>query len=164
MMLQLLWMITIPSVAGMVIHDVTGGRSVAFAKGFGGLTGKLAFFVMIFLNAAIVGPGITWSAAMLKMLVVTLFMVALGYCIGYWGSFLVKGRPADITVAMVYNVGLRNIAAGLLLALAYFPPQVAVPITLFILYQQPLASLVPLVLRRIGHASQSPESVGPAKG
>lgn len=150
MMLQLLWMITIPSVAGMVIHDLSGGRSAAFAKGFGGLTGKLAFFVMIFLNAAVVGPGITWSAAIVKILLVTLFMVALGYCIGYWGGFAVRGRPADITVAMVYNVGLRNIAAGLLLAIAYFPPAVAVPITLFILFQQPLATLVPMVLRRLG--------------
>lgn len=160
MMLQLLWMITIPSVAGMVIHDLSGGRSVAFAKGFGGLSGKLAFFVMIFLNAAIVGPGITWSAAMLKMLLVTLFMVALGYCIGYWGAFAVKGRPADITVAMVYNVGLRNIAAGLLLAIAYFPQQVAVPITLFILYQQPLATLVPMALRRLGRDCRSPGNAG----
>lgn len=160
MMLQLLWMITIPSVAGMLIHDVSGGRSLAFAKGFGGLTGKLAFFVMIFLNAAVVGPGITWSASMLKMLLVTLFMVALGYCIGYWGSYVIKGRPADIAVSMIYNVGLRNIAAGLLLALAYFPPQVAVPITLFILYQQPLASMVPLVLKRLNAPGRSPGSAG----
>lgn len=163
MMMQLLWMITIPSVAGMVIHDISGGRSAAFAKGFGGFTGKMAFFVMIFINAAIVGPGITWGADILKMLLVTFFMVILGYMIGYWGGFAVKGRPNDITVAMVFSVGLRNIAAGLLLAIAYFPPQVSVPLTLFILYQQPLASLVPMVLRRLGRDCRPQESVEAGK-
>lgn len=52
-----------------------------------------------------------------------------------------------IILTMIYNVGLRNMSVGLVLALTYFPPAVAIPITLFILFQQPLAAAVPLLFR-----------------
>ena len=149
MALQLLYMITIPSIAGMTLHDLFKEKAVTFAKGFGGLTAKLTFFTVILLNAAMVAKVINWSAAMVKMILVCGLMVALGFVLGYLGSFAVKGRPRDITLAMVYNVGLRNISSGLVLALAHFPPAVAVPITLYILFQQPLASIVPPLFNRL---------------
>lgn len=147
---QLLWMITLPSIAGMLIHDATGGKVTEFAKGVGGFTSKIALFVVIVINAALVLPGIAWDASVLKMLLVTLFMVVVSYFIGYAGSFALKDRNRAITLSMIYNVGLRNISAGLVLALTQFPPAVAVPVTLFILYQQPLASIVPMIYRRFG--------------
>lgn len=143
MALQLLWMITVPSIVGMVLHDSIGESTITFAKGFGGFTSKIALFAVIALNAAIVAPTIAWSPAVLKMIGVTLFMVASGYIIGYIGSFALKNRSHKTTVAIIYCVGLRNISAGLVLALTHFPPQVAVPMTLFILFQQPLASAIP---------------------
>jgi Predicted Na+-dependent transporter len=147
MALQLLWMITIPSIAGMAGHDLLKDRAVAFSKGAGGVTAKITFYLVILLNAGLVTPVIDWHPAMIKMIFVTFLIVAAGFILGYLGSLVVKGRPRDITVSMVYNVGLRNIAAGLVLAIAHFPPAVAVPITFFMLFQQPLASVVPLIAR-----------------
>lgn len=149
---QLLWMITIPSLAGMLLHDVTDGKAAAFSKGFGGVTSKIAFSSVILINAALVVPAMSWNVSVLKMALVTLFLVVLAYAIGYWGSFAVPNRTREITLAMIYNVGLRNISSGLVLALTHFPPQVAVPMTLFILYQQPLASLVPYVFKHLEKA------------
>ncbi len=147
---QLLWMITIPSFAGMLLHDLLKHKAVAFAKGLGGLSAKTAFFTVIFLNAALAAPAISWSPAIIRMILVTFVIVATGYGLGYLGSLAVKGRPRDVAIAMIYNVGVRNIAAGLVLAVSHFPPPVAVPITLFMLFQQPLASLVPPIFRRFG--------------
>lgn len=141
---QLLWMITIPSLVGMALHDFLKEKAVAYAKGFGGITAKTSFYVVIFFNAAIVAPAVTWSPAMLKMTFVTFLTVTAAYVLGYLGSIVVRGRPRDVALAMIYNVGVRNIAAGLVIAIAHFPPPVAIPITLFMLFQQPMASLVPL--------------------
>lgn len=149
MALQLLWMITIPSLVGMALHDLLKDKAVAFAKGFGGVTAKITFYLVIFLNAAIVSRTVTWNPAMLKMTLVTFTIVTSGFFLGYVGSLVVKGRPRDITLAMIYNIGLRNIASGLVLAITFFPPTVAVPIALFMLFQQPLASVVPLVFARL---------------
>ncbi len=149
MALQLMWMITIPSLVGMALHDIFRDRAVAYAKGFGGITSKVTFYTVIFLNAALVAPAVDWSPAMLKMAVITFFIVAASYFLGYLGSLFIRGRPRDVAVAMVYSVGIRNISSGLVLAIAHFPPAVAVPITLFILFQQPLASLVPPIFNRL---------------
>lgn len=154
MAVQLLWMITLPSLAGMALHDLLKDKAVAFAKGFGGLTAKLTFFAVIMLNAGMVAPVINWSAAMVKMVLVCGLLVAMGFVLGYAGSFVIPGRPRDITMAILYNVGLRNISSGLVLAVAHFPPAVAVPITLYMLFQQPLASIMPIIFGRLEKGEQ----------
>lgn len=149
MAMQLLWMITIPSITGMTLHDAFKEKAVAFARGLGGVTAKSTFYVVIFLNAALVAPAVNWSPAMLKMVLVTFVIVAASYFLGYLGSLFVREKPRDISIAMVYSIGIRNISSGLVLAIAHFPPAVAVPITLFMLFQQPLASLVPPIFNRL---------------
>lgn len=142
---ELFWMITLPSVAGMLINDATKGRIAKLSKNAGGLTSKLCFLIVIFLNASVIAPEIHFNLQILKATLTTGFMVITGYLIGYAGSRLIKECPRSTSLTMVYNVGLRNISFGMVLALTYFPPPVAVPITLFMLYQQPIAALVPQV-------------------
>lgn len=148
LILRLLIMVTIPSVVGMFIHDMTQGRLEKFTKTVGGFTSKMAFFMVIFLNAAMVADEFHWDFTMLKLLSVVLLLVIAGYALGYLGYRLLKGAPSGVLSAMLYNVGMRNISFGTLLALSYFPPAVAVPITLAMLYQQPMAAIVGQILRR----------------
>ena len=148
MMLELLVMITLPSLLGMLLHDWTNGRVVRFAKGVGGFLSKVGFFVVIFINATLVAPEIIWDMSMVKILLVTLAVVIAGYYLGYLGSFAVKGRPRDVQMAMIYNIGLRNLSFGLVLALTYFPKSVAIPITMGILYQQPIAAIIPHLMKK----------------
>ncbi|MDU4959355.1 MAG: bile acid:sodium symporter family protein [Sporomusaceae bacterium] len=160
MMLELLLMITLPSLLGMALHDWTQGRIAAFAKGSGGLLSKAGFFIVIFINATLVAPEIAWNGSMLKILLVTFLVVIAGYYLGYLGSLAVKGRPRDVQMAMLYNVGLRNLSFGLVLALTYFPPAVAIPMTMGILYQQPVAAIIPFLLKKPPAEAESvtPES------
>lgn len=139
---ELMLMVTIPSVIGMLLHDWTHGRVAKFTHGFGGATSKLGLFGVIAINAAVVMPHINWDATIIKTLLVTLFIVAAGYFVGYLGSFALKDRTQEMALTMMFNVGIRNNACGLVIALTYFPPAVAVPMTLSILYQQPLATII----------------------
>ena len=142
---ELVWMITLPSIAGMLINDATKGRILDYSKNIGGLTSKLCFLIVIFLNASVIAPEIHFNLQILKATLTTGFMVITGYFIGYAGSRLIKECPRETSLTMVYNVGLRNISFGMVLALTYFPPAVAIPITLFMLYQQPIAAIIPQV-------------------
>jgi predicted Na+-dependent transporter len=148
MVVQLVCMITLPSLLGILLHDWTDGRVVNFAKGIGGLSSKLGFFMVIVINASIVAPAIEWNVALMKTLFVTLFMVMFSYFLGYLGTLCLKDRSYAMTTTMIYNVGLRNLSFGLVLALSYFPPAAAIPVTLGMLFQQPIAALIPHIYKQ----------------
>lgn len=152
---QMLWMITVPSILGMLLHDLTKGHIADFTQTIGGFTSKVSFAVVILLNAAVVSDQIHWAWPIVKTLFVSFLMVAIGYLIGYAGSLVFKFRSRETAMAMMYCVGLRNISFGMVLALNYFPPRVAVPITLFMLFQQPIAALVPKLYDRFTFGSIS---------
>lgn len=148
MMVEMVSMITLPSLLGMALYDWTNGRIATFAKGIGGFTSKIGFFTVILINATLVAPELNWNFSMMKILLVTMLVVVAGYYLGYLGSFAVKNRTRGIQMAMIYNVGLRNLSFGLVLALTYFPVTVAIPITMGILYQQPFAAIIPHLLKK----------------
>jgi len=144
----LLWMVTIPSLLGMAVNDLTRGRLNNFSRSFGGFSSKLALFLVILFNANAISREISWDFSLLKLLLVILLLVTCGYSLGYLGSFVLKDRRKKILVTMVYNVGMRNISFGAVLALVYFPAAVAIPVTLAMLYQQPLAAAVSHLFNR----------------
>ncbi|MEN6414695.1 MAG: bile acid:sodium symporter [Veillonellales bacterium] len=148
MAIDLLFMITLPSLIGMILYDVTKGKTQTFAQGGGGILSKLCLGGVIFLNAAFVTPTITWSPFIFKILAVTLLIVAIGYIIGYVSSKLIHANH-EITLAIIYNTGMRNIATGLVIASSYFPPEVAIPIALAMLFQQPLAAVTAKLYKKI---------------
>lgn len=57
-------------------------------------------------------------------------------------------RPQEEIVALIFTGGMRNISAGAVLATSFFPPQVAVPVVVGMLFQQILAALFGHLLAR----------------
>lgn len=146
---ELMLMVTVPSIAGMLIHDWTKGKIMIFSQSIGGATSKLGLFLVITINSAIVVPQIPWDLSLLKTTFVTLLIVAVGYFVGYLGSLVLKDATRSTVLTMIFNVGIRNNACGLVIALTYFPIRVAIPITLSILFQQPLATMISHLYKRV---------------
>jgi predicted Na+-dependent transporter len=140
MVFDLLFMITLPSIIGMLLYDFSGGRTEAFAEGIGGVLSRAALFAIIFLNAAFISPYIVWSHLILEILLVTCLVVAIGYFLGYVAGKVVRADRAT-TLTIIYSTGMRNIATGLVIATSYFPHETAIPIALAMLFQQPFAAL-----------------------
>ncbi|MCE5286982.1 MAG: bile acid:sodium symporter [Pelosinus sp.] len=149
MALDLFFMITLPSVVGMLLYDMSSGKTKSFAAGFGGVSSKFALFGVIFLNATAMAPEIKWDGFIIKILLVTFLMITLNYILGYLGSLLIKNADRGTIMAIIYNTGMRNISSGAVLAIAYFPPAAGIPIILGMLYQQPLAALVPWAYNKL---------------
>lgn len=140
MLTGLLIMVIIPSIAGMAVNDITHGKFSCYTKPIGGFTSKIAIFFVILLSAVRVSPEINWNISLVKILLVLFLIGAFGYFLGYLGSYILKERTPAATATMIYNVGMRNTVFGSVLAVTYFPPAVAVPVTLAMLFQQPLAA------------------------
>ncbi|KJS16354.1 MAG: bile acid:sodium symporter [Peptococcaceae bacterium BRH_c4b] len=148
LLLGLFGMVTIPSLLGMAFNDLSSGKLSRYSRSLGGFTSKVALFGVVYINASAVVPEISWGTPLVKMLLVILLLVMSGYYLGYAGSFVLRDRRRSTVAAMIYNVGMRNISFGSVLAVAYFPAAVAVPVTLAMLYQQPLAAAVSYLFSR----------------
>ncbi len=70
-----------------------------------------------------------------------------GYAVAWLIGRLMK-RSQDEIVSLIYTGGMRNISAGAVLAVSFFPSQVAVPVVIGMLFQQILAALFGYLLRR----------------
>lgn len=149
MVLRLFGMVTIPSVLGITINELTKGRLDGFSSSVGGVTSKIGNTLVVYINSAIVLRQIQWNLSAFEMIFIVLGLIIVNYFIGFLGSYLIKARKRETITAMIFNVGMRNSNFGSVIAITYFPAKVALPIILILLFQQPLAALVSKLLTRI---------------
>lgn len=103
---------------------------------------------VVAINGSVVAPYLAdfnWKLAGLAVIII--FLASFGYALSYFIARLLGWNEAD-QVALVFNGGMRNISAGAVLAVSYFPPPVAVPVVLGMVFQQMLASLTGYLLGR----------------
>ena len=141
MLKGLLGMIVVPSLVGMILNQVTNGTiqqrlGVRLAP-----ISKIFLGVVVALNGAVVAPYLKNINGKLVSIALVAFLIALS---GYLLSFLIGrllGCDRGTVVSLVFTGGMRNISAGAVIAVSYFPAAVAVPVVIGMLFQQVLASL-----------------------
>ncbi|AEG59231.1 bile acid:sodium symporter family protein [Desulforamulus ruminis] len=148
LLLGLFWMVTVPGILGMILHDYTKGAYEKYTRSIGGFASKIAIILVIYINASAIAPEINWNHSIIKLLLVIFIVSVSGYSLGFLSSYILRGHQRERMVSMIYSIGMRNNSLGLVLALTYFPPAVALPVTLSMLYQQPLAAIASKLLER----------------
>jgi predicted Na+-dependent transporter len=141
LMVGLLWMIVLPTLVGITLHDFTGGRLGPDLAPINGPLSKICLILVVAVNIAAARDillGIRGSILWLGILLVV--QSSLGFLLGY-GVGRVMGYPPERIRTMTFCVGLRNISAGIVIALRYFSPATAIPVVLTIVLQQPMAAL-----------------------
>ncbi|MCV9886438.1 bile acid:sodium symporter family protein [Metabacillus halosaccharovorans] len=139
-MYGLFFMVVIPSLLGMLTNHLTKGKSVKAGKTLAPFS-KLALATVVMINGAVISPYIKEFSVKLMLIALTVFFLAcLGYVIA-WGLGIFLKRDRETQVVMLFTGGMRNISAGAVIAVQYFPAAVAVPVVLGMLFQQILASL-----------------------
>jgi bile acid:Na+ symporter, BASS family len=141
MMLGLLGMIVIPSIIGMIINQWTKGKVKEVWSPILNPITKLGLGFVVMLNGAIVAPHLQNLNSKLVLIAIVVFFIAMT---GYWLAFKfgrVLKKERSTVIALTFTGGMRNISAGAVLAVSYFPAAVAVPVVIGMLFQQVLASL-----------------------
>lgn len=146
MMSGLLLMLGLPSIIGLIWNQATEGRVKDYlAKPLAPLP-KIGLGVVVAINSSVVAPVFRNINLKLIEIALTVLLIAiLGYLLGWWVAKLMRWERGVI-FALTINSGMRNISAGAVLALSYFPPPVAVPVIVGMLFQQILASTFGKVL------------------
>ncbi|MDC3417107.1 bile acid:sodium symporter family protein [Aquibacillus salsiterrae] len=141
-------MIVLPSIVGMCFNQITKGKirttwGVRLAP-----FSKIALAIVIMINSSVVSPylrDVNWH--LISVAVTVLFIAACGYLLSWIIAKVIK-REKEVVIALTFTGGMRNISAGAVLAVAYFPQAVAVPVVVGMLFQQVLASIYGKLLNK----------------
>ncbi|WP_342774612.1 bile acid:sodium symporter family protein [Paenibacillus piri] len=137
----LLWMVVIPSLIGMALNQITKGKIKASWGPNLAPFSKIALFIVVALNGAVIAPYLQQMNTKLVVIILVAFVCAtIGYMLG-WLFAKLMGWDRDLTIALTFNSGMRNLSAGAVLATTFFPPPVALPVIAGMLFQQILAAL-----------------------
>ena len=148
MMGDMMIMVALPALAAMTVYQVTGGRAAVTLKPRLSLFAKLALLIVITANATSCSSFLRSIDRPLVLVMATVFLLCLfGFLAGYWAAKLL-GLDFPTRATMCLNTGLRNISAGSVLALQYFPAQVVFPVAFTPLFLQFTTSIIVKVLMR----------------
>ncbi|HEY9071759.1 MAG TPA: bile acid:sodium symporter family protein [Candidatus Ozemobacteraceae bacterium] len=144
---DLLLMVVLPSVVGITLNDLSGGTLYQRVKPFLGPFSTLSIGTVVAINLAtsrhaILSLTVHRGFLLLMIMVVVLF----GFMAGSFAPRCLKyDRKQEH--AILYSVGIRNLSAGLVIALDYFPPLTLVPVLVAMLFQQPVAALSRMIIQ-----------------
>lgn len=148
LILNLLWMIVLPSILGVVLNQMTKGKiQSTLGKNLAPFS-KLCLFGVVMINSSAIAPylkNITWE--LVNVILIVFVLAVSGYVLALViGHFIWKDK--SITTTFVFIGGMRNIAVGVIVATTYFPAKVAMPVVFGMLFQQVLASLFSRVIQK----------------
>ncbi|GLC89178.1 bile acid:sodium symporter family protein [Lysinibacillus piscis] len=140
LIIDLCWMIVLPSILGVACNEVTKGKIVqTWGKTLSPFS-KLSLFSIVMINSSAIAPYMThlnWELVCIIGVVLLLAISGYAFCF-LIGHLLWKDR--SITTMFVFTGGMRNIAVGVVIATTYFPAKTVMPVVFGMLFQQVLAS------------------------
>ncbi|KKK34622.1 hypothetical protein WN59_07505 [Salinicoccus sediminis] len=148
LIMGLIWMIVLPTLLGVILNHLTGGRVRETLGRPLAPFSKMSLMLIIMINGSVISPYFyDFSGEIIGVLLLVLFITISGYAFALpVGHYLLKD-PGVIT-AFTFNAGMRNISVGVVIATAYFPAKVAMPVVFCMLFQQVMASLFSKVIER----------------
>lgn len=147
MMKGLLGMIVLPSVLGMALNQFySAAKCEKWNKALAPFS-KIGLAAVVSINSSVVAPYLQNIDRKFIQIALTVFFIALSGYFFAWVLGIVTKRNKEEIVGMIFSGGMRNISAGAVLAVSFFPPQVAVPVVIGMLFQQILAALYGHLLR-----------------
>lgn len=141
LMLDLLWMIVLPSVLAVLLNEWTKGNIEKTLGRKLSPFSKISLFGIVMINGSVISPflkNLTWE--FFSIIIVVFALAVSGYILCLLiGHFLWK--DVSILTTFVFTGGMRNISVGVVIASTYFPAKVVMPVVFGMLFQQILASI-----------------------
>lgn len=143
---DLMIMVALPALAAMTVYQLTGGKAALTLKPKLEFFSKLALLLMISANATACAPFLhQFNATLLKVMLAVFLICLFGFFAGYWAGRLLRlDVPTCETTCL--NTGLRNVSAGAVLAMQYFPAQAMFPVAFTPLFLQFTTSVIVQIL------------------
>ncbi len=147
MMISLLLMVVIPSFAGILINNMTKGRVTAHVAPSLKPFSKIGLFFIIVINTSQVAERLIADASWiyLPIAMTCALLAVIGYPLAHYLGKL-AGISLEDRKSVTFAVSMRNISSALVLAIAYFPPETALPVIFGIVFQQTVCAFMAYTL------------------
>ncbi len=147
MMVSLILMVVLPSIAGILINNATKGKVNDHVTPCLKPFSKIGLFFIIIINTAQVSERLLANAswAYLPIALTCAFLAIIGYPISHFLG-KIAGLAEQESKSITFASSMRNISAALVLAIAYFPAQTALPVIFGIVFQQSTCAVMAHVL------------------
>lgn len=147
MMKSLIFMVVLPSIAGMLINQLSKGKVTENIAPCLKPISKIFLLIVIMINTSQVAERLIAEASIsyVYMAFVSLAVAAFGYVVGYLFSRLFHFDRKD-SVSITFATAMRNVSAALVLAIDYLPPEGALPVIFGILFQQSTSAIAGNIL------------------
>jgi tagaturonate reductase len=162
MTVSLIFMIVVPTLAGVVLNEASRGRVPAVVGPWLTPFSKISMIAVIAANTAAVARQIRPDNPRLWLII----PVCVGFSVtGFAGSRLAAfaGRLGRAkATSLFFALGLRNTSAAMTLGIDFFPPAAALPAVLGIVFQQTTAAFMSrLMLGKIKGEPAAEHGSGP---
>ena len=148
MMRELVFMIALPALLAMLLNQISRGRVRETWPSRLAPFSKMCLIFVVTANSSKVADYVRHMNAERFLVSGCILLLAFsGYVLGWLLARLFR-QNREITVSMIYGSGMRNISAGAVIAVAYFPPEVVFPVMIGTLFQQVLAALFGVLITR----------------
>ncbi|MDF1511224.1 bile acid:sodium symporter family protein [Robertmurraya sp. DFI.2.37] len=146
----LVLMIVLPSLAGLLVNHFTKDTSRQQLSSILSPLAKLGIIVVVMINSASIAPSFQTIDFKLVMIGFIVFGIAFsGYLFSFVLAKILHFREEE-TITLLYTGGMRNISAGAVIAVSFFPSAVAVPVVIGMLFQQVIASFYGFLISKKG--------------
>lgn len=149
MMVDMIFMIALPALAGMLLNDLTRGWGHERLSPVISPACRILLILVITANSTAMSEYVlhmTWQRAGVALFI--LLFAASGFVWGMLAARLMH-QPFGNLVTMGFDCGLRNISSGAVIATQYFPGEVVFPVMCGTVFQQMLAALFGRVMQRL---------------
>lgn len=149
MILDMLYMVVVPSVVGIVVNEATHGLGTRTLSTSLMPLARLMLVVIIATNSSAISDFVFHLTPQLAgVLVFVGLFSSFNFLMGAALAYVFRQRR-ERAVAMLFQSGMRNISAGAVLAMQYFPPASLFAVMAGVLFQQVLAALFGKVADRL---------------
>lgn len=149
MILDMLYMVVVPSLIGIVVNEATHGLGTRTLSTSLMPLARLMLVVIIATNSSAISDFVFHLTPQLAgVLVFVGLFASFNFLMGAALAYVFRQRR-ERAVAMLFQSGMRNISAGAVLAMQYFPPASLFAVMAGVLFQQVLAALFGKVADRL---------------
>ena len=149
LIVSLVQMVLIPSVIGISINHFSKGKVSKVISLYTSPLSKVSLFFVIVINISGIAADLisNFNITYIYTILTSMFFILSNFVLSYTVSKrLCKDKKSVVSIVLASS--LKNISAGLVLAIHFFPPESAIPIISSILMQNVTTSIIGPILFR----------------